>query len=134
MTSPDHRQARCHPNENPRQNQACIGANVAGARGLHGKSRKRDGCDTLDLLVIASDVHEDWLVSTVPEIREAIQQLPPKEAWKLAEELRDYLDVLWDQEFEQDVQEGRLDAVIERARAEHASGQTRSMDEIIGDD
>src|SRR5207244_4051994 len=24
VTSPDHQQARCHPNENPRQNQACI--------------------------------------------------------------------------------------------------------------
>jgi hypothetical protein len=73
-------------------------------------------------------------MSTVAEIREAIRQLPPKEAWQLADELRDYLDALWDQQFEQDVQSGRLDAVIARARAEHASGKTRSMDEIIGND
>jgi hypothetical protein len=73
-------------------------------------------------------------VSTITQIREAIRQLPPEKAWQLAEELRDYLDILWDREFEQDVQAGRLDAVIVNARAEHASGQTRAMDEIIGDD
>jgi uncharacterized protein YqeY len=73
-------------------------------------------------------------VSTITQIREAIRQLPPEKAWQLAEELRDYLDILWDREFEQDVQAGRLDAVIAKARAEHASGQTRTMGEIIGDD
>jgi len=31
-------------------------------------------------------------VSTVTEIREAIQKLAAKEAWQLAEELRDHLD------------------------------------------
>ena len=72
-------------------------------------------------------------MSTITQIREAIRQLPPEKAWQLAEELRDYLDILWDREFEQDVQAGRLDAVIVKARGEHASGQTRAMDEIIGD-
>jgi hypothetical protein len=86
------------------------------------------------LLVIVDEMREDWLVSTVTEIREAIRRLPAKEAWQLAEELRDHLDVLWDAEFEQDVQRGRLNTVIARARAEHDSGKTRSMDEIIGDD
>jgi hypothetical protein len=32
------------------------------------------------------------------------------------------------------VKSGRLDDVIARAREEHASGQTRPMDEIIGND
>ena len=67
------------------------------------------------------------------EIREAIQKLPVHEAWKLAEELRDYLDALWDKQFEDDVNAGRLDKMIARAREEHAAGQTRSMDEIVGD-
>ncbi|HAF03702.1 MAG TPA: hypothetical protein DCO65_09885 [Spartobacteria bacterium] len=73
-------------------------------------------------------------MSTVAEIREAIRQLPAEEAWQLAQELRDHLDALWDQQFEEDVQAGRLDAVIARAREEHASGKTRPMDEIIGDE
>jgi Arc/MetJ-type ribon-helix-helix transcriptional regulator len=72
-------------------------------------------------------------VSTVTEIRDAIQKLSAKDAWQLAEELRDYLDALWDRQFEDDVKAGRLDQVIARAREEHAGGKTRSMDEIIGD-
>ena len=67
------------------------------------------------------------------EIREAIRKLPPKDAWQLAKELREYLDALWDEQFEEDVKAGRLDNFIARARKEHASGKTRSMDEIVGD-
>jgi hypothetical protein len=72
-------------------------------------------------------------MSTVTEIREAIRKLPPKDAWQLAEELREHLDALWDEQFEEDVKAGRLDNFIARAREEHASGKTRSMDEIVGD-
>jgi hypothetical protein len=72
-------------------------------------------------------------VSTVTEIREAIRKLPAKEAWQLADELRDYLDALWDKQFEEDVEAGQLDTLIARARQEHADGKTRSMDEIVGD-
>ena len=73
-------------------------------------------------------------MSSVAEIREAIRKLPAQDAWKLAADLRDYLDVLWDQQFEQDVKAGRLDGLIARAREEHAAGKTRPMDEIIGND
>ncbi|MEN3371365.1 MAG: hypothetical protein V7609_3508 [Verrucomicrobiota bacterium] len=72
-------------------------------------------------------------MSTVTEIREAIRKLPPKDAWRLAQELREHLDGLWDEQFEDDVKTGRLDQTIARAREEHASKRTRSMDEIIGD-
>lgn len=72
-------------------------------------------------------------MSTVAEIREAIEKLPPDQAWKLARELRDYLDALWDKQFETDVKAGRLDKMIARAREEHIAGKTRSMDEIVGD-
>jgi Arc/MetJ-type ribon-helix-helix transcriptional regulator len=65
-------------------------------------------------------------MSTVTQIREAIRKLPAKEAWQLAEELRDHLDALWDEQFEEDVESGRLDHVIARARAEHASGENLS--------
>jgi hypothetical protein len=66
-------------------------------------------------------------MSAVTEIREAIRKLPPREAWKLAEELREHLDALWDKQFEEDVKAGRLDAVITRAREEHTAGKTRPM-------
>jgi Arc/MetJ-type ribon-helix-helix transcriptional regulator len=73
-------------------------------------------------------------MSTVTEIREAIRKLPAQEAWKLARELREHLDSLWDKEFEDDVNAGRLDGLITRAREQHANGKTRPMDEIVGDE
>ena len=73
-------------------------------------------------------------MSTVTEIREAIRKLPPQEAWRLAEELRDYLDALWDKQFEEDVKAGRVNDMIARARAERGDGKTRPMDEIVGDE
>jgi Arc/MetJ-type ribon-helix-helix transcriptional regulator len=73
-------------------------------------------------------------MSTVTEIRDAIRKLPAHEAWKLAEELREHLDALWDKQFEQDVEAGRLNDMIARAREEHATGKTRPMDEIVRDD
>jgi len=53
-------------------------------------------------------------MSTVTEIGEAIRKLPPQEAWKLAADLREYLDALWDKQFEEDVKAGRLDNLIAR--------------------
>jgi hypothetical protein len=73
-------------------------------------------------------------MSTVAEIRDAIRKLPPKQAWQLAAELREHLDALWDKQFEEDVKAGRLDQLIAHAREEHASGKTRPMDEIVGDE
>ena len=64
-------------------------------------------------------------VGGITEIREAIQKLPAKEAWQLAEELRDHLDALWDEQFEKDVEAGRLDQLIARAREEYAGGENR---------
>jgi hypothetical protein len=72
-------------------------------------------------------------VSTVTEIREAIRKLPAKEAWQLAQELREHLDEIWDKQFEDDVKAGRLDQAVARAREEYAAGKTRSMDEVVGD-
>jgi len=73
-------------------------------------------------------------MSAVTEIRDAIRKLPLADAWRLAEELREYLDTLWDKQFEGDVKAGQLDALIARAREEYASGETRPMDEIVGND
>lgn len=64
-------------------------------------------------------------MSTVTEIRDAIRRLPAEEAWKLAQELREHLDVLWDKQFQEDVEAGRLDQLIARAREEYASEKAR---------
>lgn len=62
-------------------------------------------------------------MSTVAEIREAIRKLPAKDAWQLAQELRERLDDLWDKQFEEDVKAGRLDNLIARACQENARDQ-----------
>lgn len=62
-------------------------------------------------------------MSTVTQIREAIRKLPPHEAWKLAEELREHLDALWDKQFEHDVKADQLDDVIAHARDEPATSR-----------
>jgi hypothetical protein len=62
-------------------------------------------------------------VSGITEIREAIQKLPARDAWQLAEELRDHLDALWDEQFENDVKSGRLDSAIAPARRERIRGE-----------
>ena len=72
-------------------------------------------------------------MSTTTEIAAAIRQLPATDAWALAHELRDYLDDLWDAEIERDVNAGRLDHLVEKARAEHRAGQTRPLDEVLND-
>jgi len=63
---------------------------------------------------------------TVTEIREPIRKLPAKDAWQLAQELREHLDDLLDKQFEEDVKDGRLDNVIARARREHGRGENWS--------
>jgi Arc/MetJ-type ribon-helix-helix transcriptional regulator len=60
---------------------------------------------------------------TVTEIREAIRRLSAKDAWRLAQELREHLDALWDEQFEGDVNSGRLGNVIARARRKHVRGE-----------
>lgn len=65
-------------------------------------------------------------VKTVTEIREAIRNLPAQEAWQLANELREYLDDLWDKQFEEDVKTGRLDTVIAHARREHTRRENQT--------
>lgn len=65
-------------------------------------------------------------MSTVTEIREAIRKLPAEQAWQLANELREYLDDLWDNQFEEDVIAGRLDNFIAQARNERARRENQT--------
>ena len=72
-------------------------------------------------------------MSTATEIAAAIRELPATEAWKLASELCDYLDDLWDAKIESDVHAGRLDHLVAKARSEHRAGRTKPLDEVLND-
>jgi hypothetical protein len=63
-------------------------------------------------------------MSTVEDITRAIAQLPPEEV----ERVRDWLaERRWDEQIEADEKAGRLDALIDKALAEHKAGRTRPL-------
>ena len=66
-------------------------------------------------------------MSTVEAITEAIAQLPPAQVAQVRAWLAEYEDGLWDEQIAQDEREGRLDALAERAIAEHQAGRTRPL-------
>lgn len=68
---------------------------------------------------------------TLAEIQAAIQRLPANEGWKLLHWLEDYLNDEWDKEMERDAREGRLDRLVEEARADYKAGRCRPLDEVI---
>jgi len=70
--------------------------------------------------------------STLPEIQAAIKSLPANEGWKLLRWLEDYLNDEWDKEMERDAREGRLDHLMEEARADYKAGRCKPLDEVIG--
>ena len=63
----------------------------------------------------------------IKEIESAITQLPPSEVATLAEWLEEYQAKLWDRRLEQDVQAGRLDALLEQAEQEFSSGRCEPL-------
>ncbi len=70
-------------------------------------------------------------MSTVLEIRSAIEQLPTSEKWNLIHHLHEALWQEWDKQIEADAAAGRLDHLIQEVEADIAAGQVKPLDEII---
>jgi hypothetical protein len=66
-------------------------------------------------------------MSTVEEITQAIERLPPDQLVHLRSWLLEYSERLWDEEIERDEREGRLDHFIKQAPGEHRSGRTHAL-------
>ena len=66
-------------------------------------------------------------MSTVEEITTAIAALPPEQVAQIRAWLDERAEAEWDARIEQDVREGRLNALAERALAEHKAGRTRPV-------
>ena len=56
----------------------------------------------------------------IKEIESAIAQLPPSELAELAKWFEEFQARAWDAQLEQDIQSGRLDALIKQAEQEFA--------------
>jgi hypothetical protein len=65
-------------------------------------------------------------MSTVQEIKQAIEELPEKDFWELSEWLiNQRREDEWDRQIEQDIRAGKLDKLAQEAIADLKAGRTR---------
>lgn len=72
-------------------------------------------------------------MSTVTEIKEAIDRLTPQEYCELMSVLHPFEDDDWDSQMKADAAAGKFLAMNERAEQDYAAGRTRSLGDIIED-
>ena len=65
------------------------------------------------------------------EIERAITQLSQTEAHYLLNWLQDYLNDTWDEKMKSDAENGRLNKLIQLARADIKANRVKPLDEII---
>ena len=71
-------------------------------------------------------------MSTVQEIKSAISKLSLEEQAELISELCGWTDDDWDRQMKRDAAAGKFDALNRDAVAADASGQTRPLEDILG--
>jgi len=69
-------------------------------------------------------------MSTVKENETAISKLAPTEVHAVADWLQDYRDELWDRQFDADAAAGKLDKLIDKAKADFRAGKARLRSKI----
>lgn len=72
-------------------------------------------------------------MSTVAEIKSAIERLPLSDRAQLLAELCNWTDDDWDRQMKADAASGKFGALNEQALGDHAEGKTRPLDEILSD-
>lgn len=70
-------------------------------------------------------------MNSLPEIEAAIMQLSEGEIRDLSNWLQEYLNDAWDKQIEADAKSGRLDQLIQRAKADIEANQVKPLDEIL---
>ncbi len=64
---------------------------------------------------------------TVAEIESAIKKLPPNEVSKLSKWLEEFEARIWDKQIERDLQNGKLQNLIEEAEKDFAEGNYQPL-------
>ncbi len=64
---------------------------------------------------------------SVAEIERAIEQLPPDDLAQLARWFEEFMAQAWDRQIEEDVQAGRLDALIRQAEQDFEAGRSQPL-------
>ena len=70
-------------------------------------------------------------MSTLPEIEQAIEQLPPEQFAALADWIVRRREEAWDQEMEEDAKSGRLDGLYARLEKENAGEPEVALDDFL---
>jgi hypothetical protein len=73
-------------------------------------------------------------MTTLLEIKAAIEKLSPRDYAELMAMLHPPVDDDWDREMMADAAAGRLDRLVEIARADIAAGRSRPLDELLAED
>lgn len=68
-------------------------------------------------------------MSTVKDIKQAIEQLPKKDFWELSEWVIQRHEDEWDKQIERDILAGKLDKLAEEAIEDFKAGRTRPFPE-----
>ncbi len=71
-------------------------------------------------------------MSTIQEIKSAIARLSIEEQAELVSELCGWTDDDWDRQMKRDAAASKFEALNRDAEAAEASGQTRRLDDILG--
>ena len=64
-------------------------------------------------------------MSTLEQIKAAIESLPREDFFRLHEWIRDRFDDKWDKQIEEDTRSGRLNSVTREALAEYRAGRSK---------
>ena len=64
---------------------------------------------------------------TTTEIKTAVMNLNKTELSELLGWLEEYQESLWDKQIEEDIQSGKFDSLIEKARKEFKEGKCRQL-------
>ena len=73
-------------------------------------------------------------MTTLLEIKAAIEKLSPRDYAELMAMLHPPVDDEWDRQMMADVAAGRLDRLVEEGRADIAAGRSRPLDELLAED
>ena len=71
-------------------------------------------------------------MSSVAEIKEAIDRLSPQEYCELMSVLHPFEDDDWDRQMKADAVAGRFRAMNEKADADYAAGRAKPLNDLIG--
>jgi hypothetical protein len=66
-------------------------------------------------------------MTTVQEIESAVEHLPPKDLSRFRSWFEAFEAASWDRQFETDARNGRLESLVNEARAEYKTGKTSSL-------